>query len=378
MKHAPLVLYRYAIPFRKPFSTAAGNIVKREGFLLGDGQGIWTEMAPLPGFSVESLEETGAFLTEHRERIRSDFQNHSLDQLLEDPSLQPLLTRLPSVRFGLSMLSEQQKAMAADLPLYGYWKNLLFPKTARNLVSPVEGYVRCNALVGILEPEKREQVLRFRKECGFRVVKVKIPANPDEAFKVMRDTCRAFPDMMFRFDANRSFSPDQCSSLFQRLQEEQKMDGWPRNIAYVEEPLAEPDPETISALQPYGIPLAFDESVRSPGDVRALESHAAIKHVVIKPMLFGSLQELKSAMRSRLTVVISSTFETAVGRRLLAHLAFVCSMKRETDHGLDTGSMLQDDFSPRESGPHIHLGNKFGLGIAVKASHGWLERVPKF
>ncbi len=378
MKNAPLILYRYTIPLRKPFITASGDILKREGFLLGDGQGMWTEIAPLPGFSAESLDETGAFLTEHRNRIRSDFRSRSLDGLLEDSTLQPALSRLPSVRFGLSMLFEQQKATAAGLPLYTYWKNLLFPKIQRNRVAPVEGYVRCNALVGIMEPEKRVQLLRFRKECGFRTVKVKVPGDPGEAFKVIRDTCRTFPDMMFRFDANRSFSPEQCSSLFQQLQGELKEDGWPKNIAYIEEPLAEPDRETISALLPFGIPLAFDESVRTPNDIRALESHAAIKHVVIKPMLFGSFPELESAIRSKMTVVISSTFETAVGRRLLAHLASVCNIKRDTAHGLDTGSLLKEDFAPREAGPHIHLGEKFGLGLSVDEGHGWLERVTGF
>ncbi len=378
MKHEQLTLLHYTIPFRKPFRTAAGDIVERKGFLIGDGHGIWSETAPLPGFSTESYDDAKSFLVEHGQSIRSAFRDRSLDRFLEDDRLKPELSRLPSVRFGLSMLSEQQKAIAARQPLYTYWKNLLFPKPSRNRVVPVEGYVRCNALAGVMDDEKRHQVIRFRKECGFRTVKLKVPADPDEALEMIRNTCRTYPDLVFRFDANKSFTIDQALKLFGGLQSIWEKEELPRNIAYIEEPLADPSPEALSQLRSYGFPLALDESVRTPEDIRLLESHASVTQLVIKPMLFGTFAELQAPLRSKLAVAISSTFETAIGRRLLAHLAAVSNVKRETDHGLDTGSQLQVDFPPRESGPHIHLGENAGLGLQPDIRKKWLAPVKDF
>ena len=378
MKHPALKLHRYSIPLRKPFQIAKGEITERDGLILGDGHGIWSEIAPLPGFSSETIEDAGTFLTENAKRIHSAFHDRSLDHLLQDDILQPELSRLPSVRFGLSMLSEQQKAKTADQPLYVYWRNLYYsPRSRRNRVTPVEGYVRCNALVGIMDIKSLHQVIRYRQECGFRTVKVKIPADPDEAFEIIRETCLAFPEMLFRFDANRSFSLSEAEQLFQRLQDDQSLDV-PGNIAYIEEPLADPDPDSLSQLQAYGIPLAADESLRSPADIQKFGKSNSLKQLIIKPMLFGSFSELETAFHSKLAVTISSSIETAIGRRLLAHIASLCNTKIITDHGLGTGYLLEVDFSSLESGPHIQLGNKTGLGYTPDISHNWLVHIKEF
>lgn len=378
MKHPTLKLHRYTIPLRKPFHAAKKEISEREGFIIGDGHDIWSEIAPLPGFSSETIDDARSFLTGNAERIQSAFHKHSLDRLLLDDNLQPELSRLPSVRFGLSMLSEQQKAKTADQPLYIYWRNLFYsPRTRRNRIVPVEGYVRCNALAGIMDIGSLHQLIRYRQECGFRTVKVKIPAEPDEAFEVIRKNCLAFPEMLFRFDANRSFSLPDAEHLFQQLQDQQNRD-LPGNIAYIEEPLADPDPDSLSRLEPYGIPVAADESVRSPADIRQLEKSTSVKQLIIKPMLFGSFSELETMIESKLAVTISSTIETAIGRRLQAHLAAFCNTKITTDHGLDTGYLLQMDFISLDSGPHIQLGNKNGLGLTPDTSHSWLVHVKEF
>ncbi|TVQ73063.1 MAG: o-succinylbenzoate synthase [Balneolaceae bacterium] len=379
MKHPTLKLYRYTIPLRKPFHVAKGEISEREGFVLGDGHDIWSEIAPLPGFSSESTEDAGTFLTENAKRIHSAYRDRSLDQLLLDDAMQPELSRLPSVRFGLSMLSEQQKARTAEQPLYVYWKNLYYsPRSRRNRIVPVEGYVRCNALAGIMDIKSLHQLIRYRKECGFRTVKVKIPADPDDAFEIIQEICPAFPEMVFRFDANRAFSLSEAEHLFQQMQNAQTRGDLPGNIAYIEEPLADPDPGSLSQLQACGIPVAADESVRSPADIQQLESGNSVKQLIIKPMLFGSFPELETAFRSKLAVTISSSIETAIGRRLLAHIAVLYNMKGMIDHGLDTGSLLQMDFTSPESGPHIRLGNKTGLGFTPDSSHDWMVPVREF
>ena len=59
-------LYRYQLPFTQPLKFHGHTIQQREGLLLHWGSS-WSEIAPLPGFSRETLEEaqqeTIAFLT---------------------------------------------------------------------------------------------------------------------------------------------------------------------------------------------------------------------------------------------------------------------------------------------------------------------------
>lgn len=378
MKKKNLALIHYKVPFRKPFKTATGDIMEREGFIIGDDHGIWSEIAPLPGFSIEKSGDVSEFLMDHAGEIRAAFRDHTLDRFLRSEHYLSDLSRLPSVRFGLSMLSEQQKAVAAGQPLRFFWKRTLFKKKSRNQGVATEGYVRCNALAGLMEPDKLHQIIHFRRACGYQTIKLKVPSDPDAAFEIIHTTCRTYPDLLFRFDMNRSFQLNQARELFRKIQSVCEKEDLTKNIAYIEEPLVDPSPESLSELRAFGFPLAVDESVRTPEDVPSLQEDESVTHLVVKPMLFGSFEELQVPLQSKLTVAVSSAFETAIGRRLLAHIAALSNIKRETDHGLDTGYLLQWDFPPRESGPYIHLGQTSGLGFQPDMQQNWLTPVRNF
>lgn len=54
-----LALYRYSLPFRQPLMFKGQRLAHREGLLVSIN-GQWGEIAPLPGFSNESLAEAEA------------------------------------------------------------------------------------------------------------------------------------------------------------------------------------------------------------------------------------------------------------------------------------------------------------------------------
>ena len=103
-----LALYRYQLPFTQPLTFHGKVEVAREGLLVRIGDG-WGEIAPLPGFSRESLAEA---------------QTESLACLAQLARGQTMAPRLPSVQFGLDcarrVWPEQTAALPDPYPLIVY------------------------------------------------------------------------------------------------------------------------------------------------------------------------------------------------------------------------------------------------------------------
>ncbi len=372
MKQKSLILARYTVPFRTPFQYATGTIEAREGFILGNGSNIWSEIAPLPGFSEESIEDAGSFLKSNWSAILQHFQKSTLGKFLDDDTQNAGLESLPSVRFGLSMLDEQQKAIAAGLPLYSFWRNLWFsnPTITKN-------YVYCNALVHDETLDELLQSIHLLKETGFRTVKIKLPGDAGRAYEIITETCARFPDIIFRYDANRSFSLPVTRELFKKLRSGFDSNQTGTNIQYIEEPLSAPDDPSFSELRNFGISVAADESARTSAEVHSLTQSESVDFLVIKPMLFGSFREMEALIQSNISVTVSSVFETAVGRTLLAHIAALFNSNRETDHGLATGPFLVNDVTPSMPGPHIKFNSNPGIGISPNIDQPWISPEPE-
>ncbi len=366
MKQESLVLARYSIPFRTPFQYAKGTIEAREGFILGNGSDIWSEVAPLPGFSEESIEDTSSFLKNNWNSIVQHFQKSTLGKFFVDDDKKAELEHFPSLRFGLSMLDEQQKAVAAGLPLYFFWRNQWFSNPAES-----KKYVYCNALAHDETIYELTHSIHLLKETGFRTVKIKLPADAKHAYEIITETCTRFPDIIFRYDANRAFSLPVARELFKKLQSF-GTDQAGNNIQYIEEPLSAPDIQSFSELRDYGISVAADESARTSAEVHSLTQSESVDFLVIKPMLFGSFSEMEALIQNNISVTVSSVFETAVGRTLLAHIAALFNTNRETDHGLATGSFLVHDVTPSAPGPHIKFKSKPGIGIKANIDQPWI------
>ena len=100
-----LELYTYSLPFKQSFVTGAGSFKYREGLLVryrDPHLDIVSEVAPLPGFSNETLEEAKKELLSNKLEadrfFSSSFTLDSLDKWVTSKN------SYPSVEFGLSSL----------------------------------------------------------------------------------------------------------------------------------------------------------------------------------------------------------------------------------------------------------------------------------
>lgn len=315
-------LFRYRLPFRAPLPLSTGTLTHREGLLLRletDERTAWGEIAPLPGFSHESLDE----VTRSARRCvalidGSAPEEWSVDEL---PALQP------SVRFGFS---------AARAELLG----TLWPEESAE--------VELNALLTTRDPATlREETLQLLDE-GYRCFKLKVgrrPLDEDVArIEAVADTLPA--EGALRLDANRAWTFEQAERIAEMIRE--------LPVEYVEEPLENPGELRALAGQ---MPVALDESVRSL-TAEGIAAHRFATAVILKPMLDGSIEHVRSliaeAKRHEITAVISGTFESGIGLRHLAALA----TETGSVAGLGTHSRLERDLfeSPLPlDGPLVRL-----------------------
>jgi O-succinylbenzoate synthase len=280
------------------------------------GVPFYGEVAPLPGFSVEGIDDA--------------------------------LAELDSIAFAIPPLEE------ASLPLPRPWNLLLNSIHCPSLRCALEGVildrlartgalteifrkrpsVECNGLIlGGTEQETLREITT-RTELGFRTLKIKIsPDSIETTLRALRSS-NLSPSTMLRLDANRSFTLSEWSAIAPDLAS--------LPIEYVEEPLRTPE-ELPSITGNRDIPIAIDESTRdiAPDDWLRW----SIRAVVLKPSLNGgllSLLPLISAIeRHGAYITLSSSFESGVGLRSIA--LFAATLDRCGAIGIDTASFLKED-----------------------------------
>ncbi|MDI6401037.1 enolase C-terminal domain-like protein [Balneolaceae bacterium ANBcel3] len=358
-------LYRYSIPFYQPLTSAKGSITSRQGLILTDDHHLWTEISPLPGFSKETTSQAISFLTEYKNSIKQSLEDFTLSSFLESHSEH--LAPLPSVRFGLSMLAEQQKALSETLPLSSLW--LLNENPAPTTSDFVIPAIKLNGIAGVSSEHQLLTSVSDLEKKGFECIKVKLPPQLNKAITRLETLLSTFKSIRFRLDANQGFSPDEAMHLLKSLKGiQEKVSCVP--IDYVEEPVFGDWLDVIPDLAAVGIPLAADESVRCSEDAKKLLTSKGFRVLILKPCLFGSFSELKkvkhiaSLASPEHSVVVSSSLESSIGIQLLKHLAAYFDPVSNTHHGLATTHL----FSGSMDAPTITLSNHAGAGFSQQIS----------
>jgi len=314
-------LFKYSLPLTKKLQLGQSEINTREGYLIeiSSDSNIKSisEIAPLPFFSIESLEDVI-----HEVAM---FKNKFVNQSVPPDILTQLSTYCPSVRFGIESAFLQLTAKSKELSLV----ELLHPN-AKQIIS-------VNAL---LVGDKNEIIKRatLLYEKGYCAFKIKIGRNSIQDDIEIVTTVRKIVgnDSKIRLDANRAYDVESTQSFFDKVQ---SMD-----IDYIEEPF-----QTFEMLADYlqtpnnQMPLALDESLTlmNPEDLNQLYS---LKAIVLKPMLLGytnSMMFAKKAFALGIQPVISSSFETSIGTYILASMGAI--IDTTIPIGVDTLAWFQND-----------------------------------
>lgn len=292
-------LYRYCVPMEAGVVLRHQRLKTRDGLLIhlqqGEQQG-WGEIAPLPEFSQETLEQAQQTTLGWLQAWVAG-ENRAANEL-------------PSVAFGTSCALAE---LAGQLPQQADYR-----KAPLCTGDPDELFDVLNALP------------------GEKVAKVKVGLY--EAVRdgmVVNVLLEALPDLKLRLDANRSWTRAKADGFAKYVNP-----AWRDRIAFLEEPCKTRE-ESRDFAQATGIAIAWDESVREADFV--VQAEPGVAAIVIKPTLVGSLQRcrelVEQAHQAGLVAVISSSIESSLGLTQLARIAHW--LTPDTVPGLDTLNLMQ-------------------------------------
>ena len=291
-------VFAWEIPLEAGVVMRERRLKSRSGLLVrltnGSRQG-WGEIAPLPGFSQETVAEA------HRETV--------IWLASWCAGRQPVESLLPSVAFGLSCaLAELGSTL------------------------PAKGNYHC-AMLCTGDPD--ELVLRLQQQDN-PLAKIKVGLYEPVRDGVMVNLLlEALPALTLRLDANRSWTLEKALNFARFVSVDLRS-----RIAFLEEPCRSPA-DSLRFSRETGIALGWDESTREAGFRPVAEP--GVTTLVIKPTLTGSLDKVRllvtQAHKIGLKVVISSSLESSLGLSQLARLARW--LTPDVTPGLDTLDMMQ-------------------------------------
>lgn len=311
----------YALPFRRPFSTARGTLQRREGFVLGvrDSDGRWGigEAAPLPGFGTESAGETQRRLEEWERTIPGSEIGpfHPPEETIDHAA--------PG-SFGAKLAAWARTTPAAAHALETALLSLTAERAglslARWLHPKAPDAVPVNATLASLPLAETVEQARQSVAAGFSTLKLKVGAGtPEEDWARLRAVREAVGSAIaLRADANGAWDVEQASALLARWRD--------ARLEYVEQPLRADDLSGMARLRAEGnLPIAADESVDSEEGAGRVLDHRAADLLILKPMVLGgvlpALRIAHTALARGVRVVVTSSLEGVFGRTASLHLA---------------------------------------------------------
>ena len=349
MSIASISLYRYCLPLVRPLPLKEQVITERGGFILAltddYGDTSYGEIAPLPGFSVETLEDTQAQAVALLERCPRGTNLEDLPEMQGDTAAWHALA--PSLRCGLSMALQDYWAREEGAKLYQYL--CAFPRKRVAIAGLLTG--DADALAA------RAETLRERE---YIAAKIKVGAvSVEEDIERVRTVAGILgAGVQLRLDANGAWDFDTACRFAEGVRD--------CSIAYLEEPLTDFArlPELKGAT---GLPFAMDETiapmlgvyfdaVHGRLDETALDPLGGtdavrnllreMKAIVVKPALVGECGRLAMISQAfadfELCWVMSSAFESGVG--IAAHAQLAGALEEDdVAAGLDTYAWLAED-----------------------------------
>ena len=309
-------LYGYDLSLTQSISLKGKLLDSRQGIVISikdeTGQQRFAEVAPLPGFSQNSLEEC-------------------LDQLIRLCEDVKHCATLQLRARQASLAVEVAFAIDCALSEIGLLNSLHTPCNNKYLVPLYRKPEQ--------EPEQ-EQTQQTKQLLAQSVSSIKIKVASDDIeqdIAKINQVCQQYPLAKLRLDANQQWSLNDAKHFIEQI---------PVNrICYIEEP-CQSLTQSIELAELMGVKLALDESLRlmTTEELQANYYLERVDTFVIKPSLMGSFrvieQWLKLAKTLNINSYLSSSFESSLG---IKQLYLLHRLWQTNALGLDTEQSFQSN-----------------------------------
>lgn len=343
--------FKYSIPFKKTFKTSSGSFSNREGIILffeQDDIKAYGEVAPLPGFSSETIEQVEVILKQNKKFLEQAFFNDDSRQII---TVLDQIHQFPSLSFGLDtlfydFLSKQKKQSLSEF-LFGLKK----PS------------VKCNTAIGILPEKEIISQINHKKKEGFDTFKLKVGSDFNKEKSVLEFIRTTYPEIKLRIDANQAWEREEA---VKNLNSIEKLD-----IEYCEQPVSAENIEGLKWVRDRTeIKIAADESLGNKIWAKALIEQNCCDIIIMKPALMGLLENItvtkELAVTHNMEAVFTTSLDGIIGRKTSAVLASGLGTKAFA-HGLATGSLLNESNVESEliTKGTYQISEKTGIGNPV-------------
>lgn len=351
----------YALPLRRPFRTAHGELRERRGFVTrvtdDAGRSGVGEAAPWPPWT-EPFETCAEALRQAAARFGTAADPDAAVLGLDDEF--PQLAAAPAARHALALALLDLAAQRASRPLAEH-----LARTALRRPAPA-GHVPVNATLGATEPRAAAAEALAAVQAGFRSVKLKLAGSAEQDLAAASAVRAAIGALELRLDANAAWSRPEALARAEELAA--------LRPAYVEQPVPAEDLEGLRAVRAAGLRVAADEAACTVARAaRVLEQEAA-DVLVVKPMALGgpdrAMHVLSMAEQRGVPVVVTSLLDGVVARAGALHVAAM--VRAPLACGLATGAWLARDVGrgPEVARGELAVPKEPGLGVALEAPFG--------
>ncbi len=328
MNKIELTYSPYRLKLVKPFETSKGTIKERNGFIIqlrsSSGKTGIGDAAPLPDFGSEKIQDDESAL----KKIKLKFK---LDLTQIENSITDILfpfTKTPALRHGI-----EQALIDLICKEKNYSLNELFNRASLKEIN-------INAVIGFHSANDSAKIAcDFVKE-GFTTLKIKVGRKSfDEDLICLKEIREAVGEKInLRIDTNGQWKTSEAIDNLKKLET--------LNFEYIEQPVKDLR-NFIELSKSTSISLAADESIRTVNDAKNFISRKTVSVLILKPMMLGgiipTLKIIRHAEDNGIKVVISSSFESVIGRSMAIFAASI--VNNDLAHGLATGKYFEKDLA---------------------------------
>ena len=316
--------YIHRAPLQEALRIATGTSTESRTLLVrivdGDLEG-WGEACPSRTVLGETLEESLESLRRVAGRVAEcDYTS---------------LERISEFLAGIEATSSVKAAL--DMALLDLYSKAL----GRPLWRVLGGYrdsVETDITIGIMEPrEMAERAVRY-VERGFRILKLKLGEEPEKDVERVRAVRDAVGEgVRIRVDANQGWSVEEALQVIDRIAS--------YDVELVEQPTRWDDLPGLAEIRAESpLPIALDESVKTPEDALAVARLEAADIINIKLMksqgLLGALRIVHICEAAGIENMVGCFGESRVGMTAAVH--FSQAMRNVRYYDLDCDILLAE------------------------------------
>jgi o-succinylbenzoate synthase len=301
--------HRYQRRFRQPLQTSHGVWTIREGIIiqLSDAMGKvgWGEIAPLPWFGSETLEEALRFSQQLNERITTQ-------------EIAQISDKLSACQFGfetaLANVCAEANEMLQEISTQKLSSFQQIEKRKRKQINYCyllpAGENAINVWKTLINSQKTLPLpMTFKWKIGVKAIEEEI-----EIFKKLNKLLSR--ETKLRLDANGGLNLKQTKQWL-KIADETEI------IEFIEQPLSPQYFDLMLDLSTsYSTSIALDESVATLNQLENCYQKGWRGIYIIKAAIAGSPKRLQRfCQQDKIDVIFSSVFETKIGREAVLKLA---------------------------------------------------------